>query len=174
MACAFGRQCLPGSLGSVDLDVPHPGGSIRPEGECNGALRAVTFACRLLFSTEKSLSTEEIVTLYNKDKAQIEYDFRLIKSPDVLRFSPIRHFTDTKIRIYGFICVIALMAFKLMQFRTRELGLSADALVTELKDIQEIVLIYSVSRARRTISECSTIQRRLLDIFELQRFLPAD
>ena len=66
------------------------------------------------------------------------------------------------------------MAFKLMQFRTRELGLSADALVTELKDIQEIVLIYSVSRARRTISECSTIQRRLLDIFELQRFLPAD
>ena len=132
------------------------------------------FGKRLLFSTEKSLSTEEIVTLYNKDKTQIEDDFRLIKSPDILRFSPIRHFTDTKIRIYGFICVIALMVFKLLQFRTRELGLSAEALVTELKDIQEIVLIYSVSRARRTISECSTIQRRLLDIFGLQRYLPTD
>ena len=132
------------------------------------------FGKRMLFSTEKSLSTEEIVTLYNKDKTQIEYDFRLIKSPDILRFSPIRHFTDTKIRIYGFICVIALMVFKLMQFRTRELGLSAETLVTELKDIQEIVLIYSVSRARRTLSERSTIQQRLLDIFELQRFMPTD
>ncbi len=33
---------------------------------------------------------------------------------------------------------------------------------------------YSTARARRTISDCSTIQKRLLEIFDLQRFLPAD
>jgi len=66
------------------------------------------------------------------------------------------------------------MVFKLMQFRTRELQLSPQALVTELSDIQEIILVYSTTHARRTISECSTIQKRLLDIFDLQRFLPAD
>ena len=136
--------------------------------------KQLEFGKRLLFSTQKDLSTQDIVTLYNQDKAQIETDFRLIKSPDILRFSPIRHFTDTKIRIYGFICVIALVVFKLMQFRTRELQISPQSLVTELSDIQEIILVYSTARARRTISECSTIQKRLLDIFDLQRFLPAD
>ena len=136
--------------------------------------KQLEFGKRLLFSTQKDLSTQEIVTLYNQDKAQIESDFHLIKSPDILRFSPVRHFTDTKIRIYGFICVIALMVFKLMLWRTRELQISPQALVTELSDIQEIILIYSTARARRTISECSTIQTRLLEIFDLQRFLPAD
>jgi transposase len=137
-------------------------------------LKQLEFGKRLLFSTQKDLSTQEIVTLYNQDKQQIESDFHLIKSPDILRFSPMRHFTDTKIRLYGFVCVIALMVFKLMQFRARELQLSPDALVSELSDIQEIVLVYSVSRARRTLSDCSTIQQRLLDVFDLHRFLPTD
>ena len=48
------------------------------------------------------------------------------------------------------------MVFKLMQFRTRELQISPQALVTELSDIQEIILVHSTARARRTTSEAAT------------------
>ncbi len=136
--------------------------------------KKLEFGKRLLFSTEPSLSTKEIVTLYNQDKTQIEDDFKEIKSPDLLRFSPIRHFTDTKVRLYGFVCVIALMVFKLMEYKTRDLNLSPNVLVSELRDIEEILLVYSLNRAQRKLSHCSTVQMQLVNVFNLRRFLPAD
>ena len=50
-------------------------------------------------------------------------------------------------RLYGFVCVIPLMVFKLMEYKTRDLNLSPNALVSELRDIEEILLVYSLNRA---------------------------
>jgi len=45
-------------------------------------------------------------------------------------------------------------------------------MVQELSDIQEAILVYGPNRAVHTLTDRSTIQERLLDIFDLRRFLP--
>ena len=131
------------------------------------------FGRRLLFTTRQELSAAQIVQLYNHDKAAIEANFRAIKSPDLVRLSPVHHFTDTKIRLYALVCVTALLVLKVMALKAKDLGLSTEALVQELADIQEAILVYGPTRVEHTIAECSTIQAKLVDIFDLTRYLPA-
>lgn len=128
------------------------------------------FGKRLLFTTRLSLSTHEIIDLYNRDKSAIETNFHYIKSPDLLRFQPMRHFTDTKIRLYALVCVLGLLVLKLIEIRAQPLGLSLDDLLAQLNDIEQVILVQSPRHAVRTLSEQSETQRRLLDLFGLARF----
>ena len=136
------------------------------------ARKRAEFGKRLLFTTRTTLTTEQILDLYNRDKVEVEKDFHYLKAPDLVRFQPMRHFTDTKIRLYALVCVLGLLVLKLMELRAEPLGLSLDALLSELEDIQEVILVYSPRRAQRTLSHPSTIQRRLIDLFGLARFAP--
>ena len=122
--------------------------------------------------TRTALTAQQVIRFYNHDKAAIEENFREIKSPDLVRFSPLRHFTDTKIRLYAMVCVLALLVLKVMMLKIQDVGLSVDAMVQELADIQEVILVYSPTKAVHTLTERATVQQRLLDIFNLQRYLP--
>ena len=128
------------------------------------------FGKRLLFTTRLSLTTHEIIDLYNRDKSAIETDFHYIKSPDLLRFQPMRHFTDTKIRLYALVCVLGLLVLKLIEIRAQPLGLSLNDLLAQLTDVEQVILVQSPRHAVRILSEQSETQRRLLDLFGLARF----
>ena len=129
---------------------------------------------RLLFTTHTDLETAEILRLYNHDKARVEDDFKQLKSPDLARFAPIRHFTDSKIRLYALVCVLALLVLKVMMLRTQDLHLSMDRLVSELGAVQEAIVVPSPTTARHTLMECSDLQKTLVNRFELMRFLPSE
>ncbi|MCL6596944.1 MAG: IS1634 family transposase [Firmicutes bacterium] len=131
------------------------------------------FGRRLLFSTRTDLTATDIVRLYNRDKAQVEADFRQIKSPDLVRFAPIRHFTDTKIRLYALVCVLALLVLKVLVAKTQDLGLSLEALTRELAGIEEVLLVYGPTRVEHTLTECTPIQEALVERLGLQRYLPS-
>ena len=45
-------------------------------------------------------------------------------------------------------------------------------MVQELSDVQEAILVYGPTSATHTLTERSTLQQRLVDIFDLPRFLP--
>ena len=131
------------------------------------------FGRRLLFSTRRDLPTAEIVRLYNHDKTAVEDAFRTLKSPDLVRFRPMRHFTDTKIRLYAMVCVLALLVLKVMAIKTQDLGLSLEAMTRELAGIEEVFLVYGPTRAMHTLTECSPIQEALLERLGLRRYLPS-
>ncbi len=59
-----------------------------------------------------------------------------------------------------------------MMLKIHDVGLSMDAMVQELSDIQEAILVYSPKHAVHTLTERSTMQQRRVDIFNLQRYLP--
>lgn len=130
------------------------------------------FGRRLLFSTQTDLGAAEIIRLYNHDKAAVEDDFRAIKAPDLVRFSPIRHFTDTKIRLYALVCVLALLVLKVMAIKTQDLGLSLEAMAQELAGIEEVLLVYGPSRVEHTLAECTPTQEALVERLGLRRYLP--
>ena len=128
----------------------------------------------LLYTTDLRLTVPEILDAYNHDKPHVEEDFRTLKASDLIRIQPIRHWTDSKIRVYALICVLALLVLKLLERTARDAGLtmSPAVLKTELKDIQQIYLEMSATTIPRVLTTRSTIQQQLFTVFDLNRYAP--
>ena len=99
----------------------------------------------------------------------IEDDFKLIKDPELIRWRPCRHWTDTKIRAFGFCCVMALLLIRVMHRNAAYSGIhmSPALIKQELDDLREITLVYDARTADVTISARSSVQQRLYDLFNL-------
>jgi len=123
----------------------------------------------ILFSDQIKAESEWIIRQY-KSKEMIEDGFKLLKSPDLIRFRPCRHWTDTKIRAFGFCCVMALVVIRVMlrDAELADLKMSANVLKEELSDLKQIIMIYSSQKVSTQISHRSTVQQRLWDLFELE------
>jgi transposase len=148
--------------------------------KARAALEEELFGKRILFSdkTIAQAPTSTIVADYRSQEA-VEGDFRQMKDPNVVSFSPMFHFTDQKIRVHVFYCVLALMVAKLMTREADRAGmhLSVAALLQSLAGIEETLLLYQGERgrprARRMLTEMEPEQRRLYELFGLERYAPA-
>ena len=143
------------------------------------ALDEELFGKRILFSdkTVEQADTATIVADYRSQET-VEGDFRQMKDPKVVSFSPMFHFTDQKIRVHTFYCVLALMVARLMVRQADRAGLhqSVRELLSTLGGIEETVLLYQGERgrprARRMLTEIDATQRRVYDIFSLDAYAP--
>ncbi len=142
-------------------------------------LETELFGKRILFSdkTADEASTAQIVAEYRSQEA-VEGDFRQMKDPKVVSFSPMFHFTESKIRVHVLYCVLALMVARLMVREADRAGihLSVRALLSSLAGIEETLLLYQGERgrprARRMLTEHDATQRRLYDLFGLDTYAP--
>lgn len=134
----------------------------------NVAEQRKRFGKNLLFSGDPDAEAGWIITHYHA-KDLIEDGFKLLKDPELIRFRPIRHWTDTKIRAFGFCCVMALVLIRVMQLRAAQAGLrmSAAVIKEELKDLRQVVMIYDANNAETKITSRSSIQQRLWNLFDL-------
>jgi transposase len=145
--------------------------------EARAALEEELFGKRILFSDKDGVAKAVIVADY-RSQAAVEADFRQMKGPQVVSFSPMFHWTDQKIRVHAFACVLALMVARLMvrQADRADLHMSVRELLEALAGIQETVLFYQGDRgrprARRTLTEMDAAQRRVYDIFCLGAYAP--
>jgi transposase len=153
--------------------------AFRTSAKARSALEEELFGKRILFSdkTLEQASTARIVAGYRSQEA-VEADFRQMKDPDVVSFSPMFHFTEQKIRVHAFYCVLALMVARLMVREADRAGLhlSVRALLSSLAGIEETVLLYHGERgrprARRMLTEKDAGQQRLYDLFNLSAYAP--
>jgi hypothetical protein len=97
----------------------------------------------------------------------------------VVSFSPLRHWTDQKIRVHVFYCVLALTVAHLLRRHADQAGLrlSVRELLAELAGIQETVLLYHDGgkgrpRARRILTDRNPTQQALYDLFTLDHYAP--
>jgi transposase len=154
--------------------------TFRTKPKAREALEAELFGKRILFSDKNktAASTAVIVADYRSQEAA-EGDFRQMKDPKVVSFSPMFHFTDQKIRVHVLYCVLALMAARLMVREADRHGMhmSVRELLDTLGGIQETVLLYHGERgrprARRMLTEIDPTGRRLYDLFGLDAYAPA-
>ena len=128
------------------------------------------FGKNLIFSNRLEAETGYLIDAYT-DKNIIEEDFHLLKDVTLIRFRPIRHWTDTKIRAYAFCCVLAMTLMRVMQWLVEQAGykMSPNLLKEELADLHEVVMVYSSKEAERRISQRSAVQHKLWDIFQLEK-----
>jgi transposase len=135
------------------------------------------FGKRLLFTDREDWPLAEVVAAY-RSQADVEAGFRQLKDPKVVSFSPMFHWTDQKIRVHVFYCVLALAVAHLLRRQATQAGLqlSVRELLVTLAGIQETVLLYQGERgrprARHVLTEMDPVQRRLFDLFDLEAYAP--
>ena len=152
----------------------------RTRPKARAGLEQELFGKRILFSDKdtQSASSAVIVADYRTQEAA-ESDFRQMKDPTVVSFSPMFHWTDQKIRVHVLYCVLALIVARLMVRETdrHHMHMSVRELLDTLGGIQETVLLYQGERgrprARRMLTQIDPTQQRLYDLFGLDHYAPA-
>ncbi len=153
--------------------------SFRTDDKARAALEEELFGKRILFTdkTPEQAGTAQIVAEYRSQES-VEGDFRQMKDPKVVSFSPMFHFTESKIRVHVLYCVLALMVARLMVRQADHAGmhLSVRELLDTLAGIEETLMLYQGERgrprARRMLTEIDPTQRRLYDLFGLDAYAP--
>ena len=131
----------------------------------------------LLFTDREDWTTAQIISGY-RSQHHVESDFRRLKNPHHLAFRPTYHWTDQKLRVHAFTCVLALLLCNLLRKKVAAAGLplSVHRLLDELGGIREITNLYDKTPdartpiVTRTLSHPSETQRRLYDALNLERY----
>jgi transposase len=136
------------------------------------------FGKRILFTNRDHWPVDHVVAAY-RSQSEVESGFRQMKDPHVVSFSPMHHWTDSKIRVHVSYCVLALAIAHLMRREARNAGLplSVRELLNTLAGIGETVLLYHDGgkgrpRAKRMITDMDPTQQRLADLFGIDRYAP--
>jgi transposase len=140
-------------------------------------LHAELFGKRILFTDRDEWAVAEVVAGY-RSQSGVEADFRQMKDPKVVSFSPMFHWTDQKIRVHVAHCVLALMTARLMVREADHAGIrmSVRELLSTLAGIEESVMLFQGERgrprARRMLTEMDPAQARLYALFGLDAYAP--
>ncbi len=140
-------------------------------------LHAELFGKRILFTDRDEWAVADVVAGY-RSQSGVEADFRQMKDPKVVSFSPMFHWTDHKIRVHIAHCVLALMTARLMVREADHAGMrmSVRDLLSTLGGIEESVMLFQAERgrprARRMLTEMDPVQARLYALFGFEDYAP--
>lgn len=132
----------------------------------------------ILFTDQDSWSDEEIVLAY-RGQYHIEEAFKRMKNPHFVSWRPLHHWTDQKIRVHAFYCVLALMVSSLLRRTLAHKGidLSVAQILSALSGIKEVALIHRSAHSRTapiiSHSKLTPLQKRLMAALDLERFSAA-
>ena len=134
----------------------------------------------LLFTDNDDWSDAEIVTGY-RSQHHIETAFRCMKDTAHISLRPQHHWTDQKVEVHVFCCVLALLLCSLLQRELHRKGIdrSISDSLEMLGQICEVAVIYAPEGKKRrptiqiTLSEMNADQQTLFDALELSRYTTA-
>jgi len=97
----------------------------------------------VLLSNRMDWTAEQVVTGYSGQQ-QIERVFRGLKDGDWLGWGPMYHWTDSKIRVHAFYCMLGISLLQYLHRKAQAAwpGLSMEQLLEELRQIQQFALLY--------------------------------
>ena len=95
---------------------------------------------------------------------QLEEVFRGLKDGDWLGWGPMHHWTDSKIRVHAFYCMLGISLLKYLQREAQAAwpGLSVDHLLEELREIQQVVLLYPPQGEKGPCRTASVLTKQTL------------
>src|SRR5215469_14949021 len=130
----------------------------------------------VLLTNHRDWSAEQVVAGYSGQQA-IERVFRGLKNGDWLSWDPMHHWTDRKIRIHAFYCMlgISLLHNVHKQAQAGWADLSMEQLLEELEQIKQFVLLYppqgekGPARTAYVLSQQTIAQQALVKTLGLER-----
>lgn len=142
-------------------------------------LRSTLLGKTILFTDHGEDWSDEQIVLAYRAQHHVEADFRRLKNPYYLSFRPTFHWTDQKLRVHAFYCVLALMILNLLRRQLAQSGLmlSTVEMMKQLTDIQEVTLLYPAPQrsqeplVRTELSKMSDRQKQMVSALGLDRYL---
>lgn len=109
----------------------------RQDDEAVRHLESEVYGKRILMTNRHDWSAEKIIEAYH-GQSTVERVFRDVKDEDHVSLRPQFHWTDQKIRVHVFMCLVSLMLSRILEKRSREAGLPAnsDAIWSSLAQIR--------------------------------------
>lgn len=110
----------------------------------------------------------------------VRLTFQLQKDEEPLTtvsFIPMWHWTDQKIRVHAFCCVISLLLLNLLQREVlkKYQKMSLERIIEELSDIEKLLLFYpDIMKSVRKLSKRDDIQDKFYQILNLGEFAPEE
>src|SRR6266852_3973157 len=131
----------------------------------------------VLLTNRMDWSAEQVVAGYSGQQ-QIERVFRGLKQGDWLGWDPMYHWTDRKIRIHAFYCLlgISLLQYVHKQAQAAWADLSVEQLLQELEQIKQFVLLYPPQgekgppRTAYVLSQQTLTQQALVKTLRLEQW----
>jgi transposase len=119
---------------------------------------------------------DRLVRAYHGQEV-IERCFRSLKEGAGATWGPAYHWTDSKLRVHSFCCMLGCSLINWLHAKTRKanLAMTKETMLKELDALQQIVLLYpsegrSGPKPTATIDTRQTLdQTRLIELFGLQR-----
>lgn len=131
------------------------------------------FGLRVLMTDRDDLSTADLIGAY-RGQSRAERSFREMKDSETCSIRPQYHWTDQKLQVHAFCCVVGYLLLKLLERRARQGGVpvrSPRALLRGLQAIREITVMEpgprGRPRVRRQLEELSPEAARLAACFGL-------
>ena len=96
-----------------------------------------------LLTNRMEWTAEQVVNGYSGQQ-QVEQVFRGLKDGNWLGWGPMYHWTDSKIRIHAFYCMLGISLLKYIHKQSQSAwpGLTIEQMRDELRQIQQFVLLY--------------------------------
>lgn len=140
----------------------------------------IQFGKTILFTDNADWSDQQIVLAY-RSQYHIEDAFKQMKNPHFLGWSPMFHWTDSKIQVHAFYCVLALLLTSLLRRELARKGvpLSINHMLEELGGIRETLVVYPRRQGQRKfptatcLTRMTALAQRLFSLLGLQRYAPA-
>ena len=131
----------------------------------------------ILFTDNHHWSDVEIVRGY-RSQHHVETAFRRMKDCHHIALRPQYHWTDQKVEVHVFCCVLALMLCSLLRRELHRKGIdrSIPDLLDELGTIREVGILYPPQEGKKeptihtTLSQMSEEQRMLYEALNLERY----
>jgi transposase len=129
----------------------------------------------LLLTNRMDWTAEQVVAAYSGQQ-QVEQVFRGLKDGDWLGWGPMHHWTDTKIRVHAFYCMLGISLLKYIQKQAQTAwpGLSMEQLLEELRQIQQFVLLYPPQGDKGPPRTAVVLSKQTLPQQQLARSLGLD
>ena len=106
----------------------------------------------VLFTDRKEWTNEQIVSAY-RSQYHVEEAFKQMKDTAHLSFRPLRHFTDDKIRVHAFYCVLAYTLASLLNKELKLMGhsVSINHMLDKFQESQQVISVFNTASGKKPV-----------------------
>jgi transposase len=125
------------------------------------------FGKSIIITDNTDWTTSDIVQA-NLDRWQVEDRFRLSKDDELVGVSPVRHWTDSKIRCHLFTCVVAMTYLRRIELKLAASGINRTAadIMQEMRRLHQVLSLKKGERKpARRLETPSKTQAEVLSAF---------
>lgn len=129
------------------------------------------FGKRAFYTNRHEWSSEEITSTYNS-AWHVEGVFKQLKNTDYFSLRPIYHWTDQKIKVHIFFCVLAYRLCCILnhELRSKGIEISINKMLESLKEVRRIITVLGTNSSDILISlsKGDIIAEKILKLYDLR------